>query len=165
MRLQLLQSKLHLLSNWTECDRGDSFPFDFEQNGIAFSSKSQKRKLSPGSYFSKDVFICIHWEIFSEYCQIKPIIFLLYLHSSDCFTSNGISLGTTFLSEKCNYNPNLVWSNKKFRKDFSACGKNSINNWSRETDAPRHHEGPIQAPPPEHKKKFVWCPQINHRKL
>ena len=30
-------------------DRGDSFPFDFEPNGIQFGSKS-KGKLSPGSY-------------------------------------------------------------------------------------------------------------------
>ena len=30
-------------------DRGDSFPFDFEPNGIAFSSKSNG-KLSPQPY-------------------------------------------------------------------------------------------------------------------
>ena len=30
-------------------DRGDSFPFDFEPNGIPFGSKT-KRKLSPRSY-------------------------------------------------------------------------------------------------------------------
>ena len=30
-------------------DRGDSFPFDFEPNGIPFRSKS-RRKLSPRSY-------------------------------------------------------------------------------------------------------------------
>ena len=30
-------------------DRGDSFTFDFEQNGIPFGSKS-KGKLSPRSY-------------------------------------------------------------------------------------------------------------------
>ena len=30
-------------------DRGDSFPFDFEPNGISFGSKS-KGKLSPRSY-------------------------------------------------------------------------------------------------------------------
>ena len=30
-------------------DRGDSFPFDFEQNGIPYGSKS-KGKLSPRSY-------------------------------------------------------------------------------------------------------------------
>ena len=30
-------------------DRGDSFPFDFEQNGIPFGSKS-KGKLSPQPY-------------------------------------------------------------------------------------------------------------------
>ena len=30
-------------------DRGDSFPFDFESNGIQFGSKS-KGKLSPRSY-------------------------------------------------------------------------------------------------------------------
>ena len=30
-------------------DRGDSFAFDFEPNGIPFGSKS-KRKLSPRSY-------------------------------------------------------------------------------------------------------------------
>ena len=30
-------------------DRGDSFPLDFEPNGIPFGSKS-KRKLSPRSY-------------------------------------------------------------------------------------------------------------------
>ena len=30
-------------------DRGDSFPFDFEPNGIPFGSKS-KGKLSPRSY-------------------------------------------------------------------------------------------------------------------
>ena len=30
-------------------DRGDSFPFDFEPNGILFGSKS-KGKLSPRSY-------------------------------------------------------------------------------------------------------------------
>ena len=30
-------------------DRGDSFPFDFEPNGIPFGSNS-KGKLSPGSY-------------------------------------------------------------------------------------------------------------------
>ena len=30
-------------------DRGDSFPFDFEPNGVPFGSKS-KRKLSPRSY-------------------------------------------------------------------------------------------------------------------
>ena len=32
-----------------EYDRGDSFPFDFEPNGILFDSKS-KGKLSPRSY-------------------------------------------------------------------------------------------------------------------
>ena len=31
------------------CDRSDSFPFDFESNGILFGSKS-KGKLSPRSY-------------------------------------------------------------------------------------------------------------------
>ena len=31
------------------CDRGDSFPFDFEPNEILFGSKS-KGKLSPRSY-------------------------------------------------------------------------------------------------------------------
>ena len=31
-----------------ECDRGDSFPLDFEPNGIPFGSKS-KVKLSPRS--------------------------------------------------------------------------------------------------------------------
>ena len=31
------------------CDRGDSFPFDFEPNGFPFGSKS-KGKLSPRSY-------------------------------------------------------------------------------------------------------------------
>ena len=30
-------------------DRGDSFPFDFEPNGVPFGSKS-KGKLSPRSY-------------------------------------------------------------------------------------------------------------------
>ena len=33
-------------------DRGDSFPFDFEPNGISFGSKS-KGKLSPRSYPNK----------------------------------------------------------------------------------------------------------------
>ena len=32
-----------------EYDRGDSFPFDFEPNGIPFGLKS-KEKLSPRSY-------------------------------------------------------------------------------------------------------------------
>ena len=31
------------------CDRGDSFPYNFEPNGIPFGSKS-KGKLSPRSY-------------------------------------------------------------------------------------------------------------------
>ena len=38
----------HFLSHWMGYDRGDSFPFDFEPNGIAFGSKS-KGKLSPRS--------------------------------------------------------------------------------------------------------------------
>ena len=29
----------HFLSNWMGYDRGDSFPFDFEPNGISFGSK------------------------------------------------------------------------------------------------------------------------------
>ena len=39
----------HFLSNWMGYDRGDSFPFDIEPNGIPFGSKS-KGKLSPRSY-------------------------------------------------------------------------------------------------------------------
>ena len=39
----------HFLSHWMGCDRGDSFPFDFEPNGNLFGSKS-KWKLSPRSY-------------------------------------------------------------------------------------------------------------------
>ena len=39
----------HFLSNWMGYDRGDSFPFDFEPNGILFGSKS-KGNLSPGPY-------------------------------------------------------------------------------------------------------------------
>ena len=39
----------HFLSHWMENDRGDSFPSDFEPNGIPFGSKS-KGKLSPRSY-------------------------------------------------------------------------------------------------------------------
>ena len=39
----------HILSNWMGYDRGDSFPFDFEPNGIPFSSKL-KGKLSTRSY-------------------------------------------------------------------------------------------------------------------
>ena len=38
----------HFLSNWIGYDRGDSFPFDFEPNGILFGYKS-KGKLSPRS--------------------------------------------------------------------------------------------------------------------
>ena len=37
------------LSHWMVYNRGDSFPFDFERNGIPFGSKS-KGKLSPRSY-------------------------------------------------------------------------------------------------------------------
>ena len=37
------------LSNWMGYDRGDSFPFDFEPNGIPFGSKS-KGNLLPWSY-------------------------------------------------------------------------------------------------------------------
>ena len=36
-------------SHWMGYDRGDSFPFDFEPNGIQFGSKSNV-KLSPRSY-------------------------------------------------------------------------------------------------------------------
>ena len=39
----------HFLSNWMEYDRGDSFLFNFEPNGIPFGLKL-KRKLSPRSY-------------------------------------------------------------------------------------------------------------------
>ena len=39
----------HFLSHWMGYDRGDSFPFDFQPNGIPFGSKS-KGKLSPRSY-------------------------------------------------------------------------------------------------------------------
>ena len=39
----------HFLSYWNGYDRGDSFPSDFEPNGIPFGSKS-KRKLPPRSY-------------------------------------------------------------------------------------------------------------------
>ena len=39
----------HFLSNSMEFDRGDSFPFDFEPNGIPFGSKS-KGKLLPRTY-------------------------------------------------------------------------------------------------------------------
>ena len=39
----------HFLSHLMGYDRGDSFPFDFEPNGILFVSKS-KGKLSPRSY-------------------------------------------------------------------------------------------------------------------
>ena len=39
----------HCLSNCIGYDRGDSFPFDFEPNGIPFGSKSE-RKPSPRSY-------------------------------------------------------------------------------------------------------------------
>ena len=39
----------HFLSHGMGYDRGDSFPFDFEPNGIPFDSKS-KGKLSPRSY-------------------------------------------------------------------------------------------------------------------
>ena len=39
----------HLLSQWKGYDRGDSFPFNFEPNGIPFGSES-KGKLSPRSY-------------------------------------------------------------------------------------------------------------------
>ena len=39
-------------------DHGDSFPFDFEPNGIPFGSKS-KRKLSPWSYLKKmEIYFC-----------------------------------------------------------------------------------------------------------
>ena len=31
-------------------DRGDSFPFDYEPNGIPFGSENRKEKLSPRSY-------------------------------------------------------------------------------------------------------------------
>ena len=41
--------KLYFLSYWMGYDHGDSFPFDFEPNGIPFGSKS-KGKLSPRSY-------------------------------------------------------------------------------------------------------------------
>ena len=39
----------HFLSHWMGYDRGDSFIFDFEPNGIPFGSKS-KGILSPRSY-------------------------------------------------------------------------------------------------------------------
>ena len=39
----------HFLSNWMGYDRRDSFPFDFEPNGLLFGSKS-KGKLSTWSY-------------------------------------------------------------------------------------------------------------------
>ena len=38
-----------LSAYWTEYDRGDSFPSDFEPNGIPFGSKLQ-RKRSPRAY-------------------------------------------------------------------------------------------------------------------
>jgi len=41
--------KLYFHSNWMGYDRGDSFPFDFEPNGIPFGSTS-KGKLTPRSY-------------------------------------------------------------------------------------------------------------------
>ena len=40
---------LHFLSHWMGYDRDDSFPFNFEPNGISFGSKSNG-KLSPRSY-------------------------------------------------------------------------------------------------------------------
>jgi len=54
VKLSLSQSqdrlrKLYFLSNWMGYDRGDSFPFDFEPNGISFDLKSNG-KLSPQSY-------------------------------------------------------------------------------------------------------------------
>ena len=39
----------HFLSNWMGYDRGNSFHFEFQPNGIQFGSKS-KIKLSPRSY-------------------------------------------------------------------------------------------------------------------
>ena len=39
----------HFLSHWVGCDRGDSFPFNSEPNGIPFGSKSNG-KLSPRFY-------------------------------------------------------------------------------------------------------------------
>ena len=39
----------HFLSNWMVLDHVDSFPFDFEPNGILFGSKLNG-KLSPRSY-------------------------------------------------------------------------------------------------------------------
>ena len=43
--LQVTMKKLdfHFLSHWMGYDRGNSFPFDFEPNGIPFGSKYRKR--------------------------------------------------------------------------------------------------------------------------
>ena len=61
-------------------DRGDSFPFDFEPNGILFGAKS-KGKLSPQSYplqFERkwkhsflSVFIARHCHNTTGYVQIR----------------------------------------------------------------------------------------------
>ena len=47
--MYILKNKLVYCFHFYEYDRGDSFPFDFEPNGIPFGSKS-KGKLSRRSY-------------------------------------------------------------------------------------------------------------------
>ena len=48
-KIALRKLHFHFLSNWMGYDRDDSFPFDFESNGIPFGSKS-KGKPSPRLY-------------------------------------------------------------------------------------------------------------------
>ena len=49
LRVTLRKLYFHFLSRCMGYDCGDSFPFDFEANGIPFGSKS-KGELSPRSY-------------------------------------------------------------------------------------------------------------------
>ena len=58
-------------------DRGDSFPFDFEQNEFSFGSKS-KGKLSPRSY---SIHVKGIGSIVSSVCTV--IAYLPYLKSYD----------------------------------------------------------------------------------
>ena len=73
----------HFLSNWMEYDRGDSFPFDCEPNGMPLGSKSKGKRKSDFLMDTQDSFSPSVKQRQSVHCYI--LLFQIYL---EIYTAN-----------------------------------------------------------------------------
>ena len=79
-------------------DRGDSFPFDFEQNGNPFGSKS-KGKLSPRSYpiqcerkWNTSFLSALGYVLYDRYVKKAPVMTLQFSRRAEVYRSTAALL-------------------------------------------------------------------------